>query len=419
MQSIDENTRKLNRLTKAVRGSLVDFQRFEIDTKVELIRALIALGLMAVGDMLEAEVVELAGSRYRRGGEHRRYGSNPGTVKLQGQRHRMRVPRVRDRHGNEVGLQGWAGLRGTGEPDEVLLRRVLYGLSCRKLRRGGRGTAGGDRVVGLDGVAQLHRGEPSEAQDVSRARPLEARPGGAVLGREDLRRGYAGCCPRGDDGWAQSGAGLRADRDRERTRAHALPGWCGGSGRGALPRAAGHYRWGQRAARSGANGVRQTSSGATVPVGTSARMWCRIWRRISSPSGAGACNTPMSVRLTRRRTSAWSRSHKELTLLNESAAASLREGVGGDAHPSPPEGLSRTGPELQDHELSGIAERRDRATLCQSRSLEDLEPEASLDGSGVARHRTPTASHPRLPASDETASGAEARTASGSAGAQA
>ena len=49
MQSIDENTRKLNRLTKAVRGSLADFQRFEIDTKVELIRALIALGLMAVG----------------------------------------------------------------------------------------------------------------------------------------------------------------------------------------------------------------------------------------------------------------------------------------------------------------------------------------------------------------------------------
>ena len=45
MQSIDENTRKLNRLTKAVRGSLADFQRFEIDTKVELIRALIALGL--------------------------------------------------------------------------------------------------------------------------------------------------------------------------------------------------------------------------------------------------------------------------------------------------------------------------------------------------------------------------------------
>ena len=148
MQSIDENTRKLNRLTKAVRGSLVDFQRFEIDTKVELIRALIALGLMAVGDMLEAEVVELAGSRYRRGGEHRRYGSNPGTVKLQGQRHRMRVPRVRDRHGNEVGLQGWAGLRGTGEPDEVLLRRVLYGLSCRNYAAAAEALPG---AIGLSG----------------------------------------------------------------------------------------------------------------------------------------------------------------------------------------------------------------------------------------------------------------------------
>ena len=131
MSSIEQSTWKRNRMTRAVRQSLGEFEQLEVDTKVELIRALIPLGLMAVGDMLEAEVRELAGARYGRGRCYRRHGSNPGTVKLQGQRHRMRVPRVRDRYGNEAALESWAALRGTGESDELLLRRVLYWLSCR------------------------------------------------------------------------------------------------------------------------------------------------------------------------------------------------------------------------------------------------------------------------------------------------
>ncbi|NIR29180.1 MAG: hypothetical protein GWN84_07660 [Gammaproteobacteria bacterium] len=131
MHSINRNTSKLNRLGPAKRHSWADFQVAEIDTKVELIRALIPLGLMAACDMLEAEVEELVGPTYSRGGACRRHGSNPGSVKLQGQRHAVRVPRVRERTGQEVPLGSWAALKESGEPDERLLRRVLYGLSCR------------------------------------------------------------------------------------------------------------------------------------------------------------------------------------------------------------------------------------------------------------------------------------------------
>lgn len=131
MHSIDRNKSKLNRLGRAKGHSWSDFQVAETDTKVELIRALIPLGLMAVGEMLEAEVVGLAGARYSRDGTYRRHGTNPGSVKLQGQRHALRVPRVRDRKGQEVALGSWAALKHSGEPDEMLLRRVLYGLSCR------------------------------------------------------------------------------------------------------------------------------------------------------------------------------------------------------------------------------------------------------------------------------------------------
>lgn len=131
MHSISNRRGKRKRLSEATDWSGFDFDSQPIDTKVELIRALIPLGLMAVQEMLEAEVSALAGARYGRDGRHYRHGTNPGSVKLQGQRHSVRVPRVRDRQGREVSLSSWMALKEAREPDELLLRRVLYGLSCR------------------------------------------------------------------------------------------------------------------------------------------------------------------------------------------------------------------------------------------------------------------------------------------------
>lgn len=131
MRSIERNGGKYKRLGLARRETLADFQDFEVDTKVELILSLIPFALMGVQDTLEAEVLELAGVRYGRDSDYRRHGSNPGSVKLQGQRHAVRVPRMRDRRGREVALQSWSALKHCGEPDELLLRRVLYGLSNR------------------------------------------------------------------------------------------------------------------------------------------------------------------------------------------------------------------------------------------------------------------------------------------------
>ena len=54
----------------------------------------------------------------------RRHGTNPGTVKLAGQRVPIRVPRVRGRDG-EIPLSSYESLSHRGEVDELLLRRVL------------------------------------------------------------------------------------------------------------------------------------------------------------------------------------------------------------------------------------------------------------------------------------------------------
>jgi transposase-like protein len=106
-----------------------------MNSKVELIRELIPLGLMYVSELLQKEVDQLAGKRYSRAKPNPdvvRHGSNPGSVKLAGQRHPIEVPRVRNRQTQEeIPLESWQSLRGAGETDESLMKKVLYGISTR------------------------------------------------------------------------------------------------------------------------------------------------------------------------------------------------------------------------------------------------------------------------------------------------
>ena len=110
------------------------YEAFDVDSKVECIRALIPLGLMHVREVLEEEVCALAGLRYARKTPElpgRRHGSNPGSVQLAGQRHPLRIPRVQHKSGGEIPLYTLEQLCGTGQVDDLLLKRVLYGISCR------------------------------------------------------------------------------------------------------------------------------------------------------------------------------------------------------------------------------------------------------------------------------------------------
>ena len=104
------------------------------EARIELIQALIPVALAEVGRTLGEEVEGLSGQRHARKGEgesYYRHGSNPGSVRLGGQRHPVRVPRVRGPEG-EVRLESYDRLHGAaGEVDEGLFRKVLLGISCR------------------------------------------------------------------------------------------------------------------------------------------------------------------------------------------------------------------------------------------------------------------------------------------------
>ena len=127
--------RKKNRtLGKIDVMSREEYWELELDTKVELIRSLVPLGLIHIHELLDEEVTALAGARYARkeASTHgRRHGSNPGTVGLAGQRVPIQVPRVRSVSGSEIGLRSYAALSGDREVNDLVLKRVLYGISCR------------------------------------------------------------------------------------------------------------------------------------------------------------------------------------------------------------------------------------------------------------------------------------------------
>lgn len=143
-----KKNRKLGKVEIVGREEYIDL---ELDAKVELIRSLVPLGLMHVHELLDQEVTALAGERYVRKEESsrgRRHGSNPGTVGLAGQRIPVRVPRVRSVAGGEIPLHSYEALHGDHEGNDALLKRVLYGISCRNYEAAAESVPG---AIGLSG----------------------------------------------------------------------------------------------------------------------------------------------------------------------------------------------------------------------------------------------------------------------------
>jgi transposase-like protein len=102
-----------------------------IDGKAELIQMLIPLGLKAVSDLLREEVEMLAGGRYRHEGGPTRWGKQAGSVYLGDEKFRIEVPRIRDVGSNtEVGLESYQRLQIPRGLDEGVMKKVLLGLSC-------------------------------------------------------------------------------------------------------------------------------------------------------------------------------------------------------------------------------------------------------------------------------------------------
>jgi putative transposase len=108
----------------------------DLQTRVELIQALIPLGLEAVADILIQEAEALAGPKYSRKGGlpgHYHWGSETGSVYLEEQKLPISRPRVRKNKGKEeVPLTTYTGLQQPKKAEELVFKKMLAGLSCRQ-----------------------------------------------------------------------------------------------------------------------------------------------------------------------------------------------------------------------------------------------------------------------------------------------
>ena len=106
----------------------------DLDVKSALIQALIPLGLSAIGDQLQQEVTRLTGAKHSRESENYRWGHQNGSVYLKDQKFPIEVPRVRSATQEcEVPLASYQRFKQPLLDDnKQAFKKLLHGLSTHR-----------------------------------------------------------------------------------------------------------------------------------------------------------------------------------------------------------------------------------------------------------------------------------------------
>jgi transposase-like protein len=134
MKKVYKNAKRINPKAKQAIDELERDMSFE--SRMLMIQQLIPLGLKAVELELQQEIVGLVGKRYSRGGDLKRWGENPGSVFLGDQKVETQVPRVRNlKTKTEVQLRAYERLQSPQVIDDMALSRVINGMSQRDYQK--------------------------------------------------------------------------------------------------------------------------------------------------------------------------------------------------------------------------------------------------------------------------------------------
>ena len=389
-----------------------DYPDLELDAKVELIRSLVPLGLMHVEELLDEEVTALAGERYARkdvsvGGRH--HGSNPGTVGLAGQRVAIRVPRIRHVAGSELPLRSYEALHGDRAVNDVLLKRVLYGISCRNYEAAAEAIPG---AIGLSG-STVSRGfiQASAAQlrefqerDLAGEDVVAIVLDGKTFADATLvialgitlsgEKRFLGFVETDTENAQVLTPFLRSLVERGLDVAQGvLVILDGGKGLRAAVRKAFHDRalvhrcqWHKRE-----NVVRYLAKSEQAS-------WRqRLQRAYNRPTYTEALGALETL-------------HRELEGPEPIRGRQSGGRAGRNPDAASPRAVRGAGPVVEDDELSRVHQCARRGTLCEGRSLAALEPTAPLAGNRAPGHRTALAEGDGLPSPARAPGRAEART---------
>ena len=362
---------------------------------------------MHVEELLDEEVTALAGGRYARkdasvGG--RRHGSNPGTVGLAGQRVPIRVPRIRHVAGSEMPLRSYEALHGERAVNDLLLTRVLYGISCRNDEAAAAAIPG---AIGLSG-STVSRGfiqaSAAKLRDLSGEDVVAVVLDGKTFAEATMVIAL-GITMAGDKRFLGF---VETDTENEKVLTPFL--------RSLVERGL-DVSQGVLVILDGGKGLRSAVRKACRDRALVHR--CQ-WHKRENVVSYLAKTEQASWRQRLQRAynrpeydearAALETLHRELEDRNQSAARSLAEGFDETLTAASPRALRRAGPLAEDDELSGVRQCARRGTLREGRSLAQLASTSPLAGDRALGHRTAPAQGDGVPAPAHAPCRVEART---------
>jgi len=115
---------------------LIEIMQEPQSVQIAMLQHATRLALMLVNQLLEDQVQGYTGERYSHvPGDLKpvvRHGFNPGSVRIQEKKYPVRIPRVRDRRTQKaISLPAWDDIKESSGPDQLLLERLLLGISTR------------------------------------------------------------------------------------------------------------------------------------------------------------------------------------------------------------------------------------------------------------------------------------------------
>jgi len=123
----------MNKVRRNLRENVAWLMDQPIDVKISLLQEVGGLCKILINDLLDEFVEKHTGPAYSRSGEFYRHGSNPSSLKLNGERLAVNVPRIRDRQtGSSYNLPEFKELQEhVKETKAPFMESLLAGLSTR------------------------------------------------------------------------------------------------------------------------------------------------------------------------------------------------------------------------------------------------------------------------------------------------
>jgi len=126
-------------ITELDRADLTWLNGQPLEVKLDIMQNHLIICRLIANQIMEEEVIGLAGQRYSRdkphGGRYSRWASNPGSIRVGDQRVSLKVPRVRDMESSRcVGLDTYEQMREQTNISDQIVQGILKGLSTRDYR---------------------------------------------------------------------------------------------------------------------------------------------------------------------------------------------------------------------------------------------------------------------------------------------